>query len=287
MHRDNWDDLRFVLAVAETGSVSGAARRLGVNHATVIRRVAAFEESHGTELFERTAQGYQIPVDRQKVIDAAREVRDAVESVGRMLRGAEAQLSGVVRVTSTDTLCARILPQIVGQLLIELPEVRIELLSTNAHLDLSQLHADITIRPAQQLTEMLIGERSGELRVGVYAPKDKPEAPWLTLRGALSRSLFAGWVEDQQINENIDFEQRSGSDSFISLKEMVGNGLGRCILPHCIARHDPRLVLQEHDLPFSGVPLWVASHVDLRDSPRLRGVRKRLAEMLRTHPDLM
>ena len=57
MHNDNWDDLKFVLSVAETGSVSGAARRLGVNHATVLRRISAFEDAHGAEVFERSQQG--------------------------------------------------------------------------------------------------------------------------------------------------------------------------------------------------------------------------------------
>ncbi|MCB2152823.1 MAG: LysR family transcriptional regulator, partial [Rhodobacteraceae bacterium] len=60
MQRDNWDDLRFVLAVAEEGSVSGAARRLGVNHATVLRRIAAFEEATGVEIFDKTARGYAV-----------------------------------------------------------------------------------------------------------------------------------------------------------------------------------------------------------------------------------
>ncbi len=60
MHSDNWDDLRYVLAVAETGSVSGAARRLGVNHATVLRHVAAYEARHGIELFDKSARGYAV-----------------------------------------------------------------------------------------------------------------------------------------------------------------------------------------------------------------------------------
>ncbi|MBS0563422.1 MAG: LysR family transcriptional regulator, partial [Proteobacteria bacterium] len=72
--RANWDDLRFVLAVIQEGSVSAAARVIGVNHATVLRRVAAFEAAHGLALFDKTARGYRIPPDRAQVIEAARDV---------------------------------------------------------------------------------------------------------------------------------------------------------------------------------------------------------------------
>mgnify|MGYP000580855527 CR=1 FL=1 len=82
MHNDNWDDLRFVLAVAEAGTVSGAARVLGVNHATVLRRIAAFEERHGAPVFQRTQQGYVIRPDMLQVIEAAQEA-------GAAMRGAE------------------------------------------------------------------------------------------------------------------------------------------------------------------------------------------------------
>ena len=83
MHRANWDDLRYVLAVSTTGSLSGAARQLGVNHATVLRHVTAFEDAHGGPVFERTAQGYELLSDRARVIDAAREVANAMHSVER------------------------------------------------------------------------------------------------------------------------------------------------------------------------------------------------------------
>ena len=114
MHRDNWDDLRYVLAVSETGSVSAASRMLKVNQATVLRRIAAFEDRQGAEVFERSPQGYQVPSDRLRLVEAAREVRNAIDTVGRILQGAEAQLSGVVRVTSTDTFCISVLPDVVA-----------------------------------------------------------------------------------------------------------------------------------------------------------------------------
>ena len=78
MHSPDWDDLRFVLAVADCGTLSAAARVLNVTHATVLRRIQAFEEAHGGAVFERGAQGYRLLPERIRVIDAAREVAQAV-----------------------------------------------------------------------------------------------------------------------------------------------------------------------------------------------------------------
>ena len=78
--REDWDDLRMILAVAEAGSVSAAARGLGVNHATVLRRIAAFERATGIELFDKTARGYTVPEDRQRIVEAIGEVDAAIQS---------------------------------------------------------------------------------------------------------------------------------------------------------------------------------------------------------------
>jgi len=280
MHRDNWDDLRYVLAVAETGSVSAAARMLKVNHATVLRRIAAFEDRQGAEVFERSRQGYQVPSDRLRLVEAAREVRNAIDTVGRILQGAEAQLSGVVRVTSTDTFCISILPDVVAEITAESPELRIELQCTNAHLDLSRLHADISVRPALKLPDELTGNRAGVLGMRSYRPaKSDWTLPWLGVCGALSRSKAAEFMaEELQPGEIVN-----GADSFPVLREMVAAGLGKAILPNCLGDPDPR-VERMHEGPNEVyVPVWVASHADLADAPRLRNTRRRIAEALEPH----
>lgn len=282
MHSDstgrmNWDDLRFVLAVAEAGSVSAAARRLGVNHATVLRRIAAFEEAAGTTLFDRTAQGYAILPDRLRVIEAAREAGAAMEAVGRLLRGAEAQISGTVRVTSTDSLCQSVLPCIVASLSARAAGLRIDLLSTNAHLDLARLGADISIRPALRLPDDLVGEQAGQMGFAVYGAAGPVRTErWLSLRGMLARAPIAALLE-REVAED-DFS--GGSDSFVILREMAAAGLGRAVLPLCLGEDDARLSRRAVAFDLPPVPLWVASHADLAEAPRLRTVRRKLAQAL-------
>lgn len=274
MHSDNWDDLRFVLAVAEEGSVSAAARRLGVNHATVLRRVAAFEERHGLEMFEKSPRGYAIPPDRLRLIDAAREVESAVRSVERLISGRKAPLSGVVRVTSSDTFCVSVLPRMVEDMQRSATGLRIEILSTNAHLDLQRLHADITLRPALALPDDLRGEVAAECGFAIYAAPGVG-ARWLALSGPLARSAPADWMAESVANSEI----AGAADSFLVLREMAALGQGRAVLPCVLGDGDPRL--ERLDIArFAPIPLWVASHADLADTPRLLRIRRYMAEAL-------
>ena len=163
MHNANWDDLRFVLAVADNGSVSGASRELGVNHATVLRRVAAFEEAHGAEVFERTAAGYRVRPDRARMIEAARNAAQAVAAVGQLMKWAEGPRD-VVRLTSTDTLCNTVLADLPRTM----PRHEVSLLAANGHLDLSRLEADVTVRPATALPAGMSGRAVAELGFATY-----------------------------------------------------------------------------------------------------------------------
>ena len=109
MHKLHWDDLRFVLAVADTGSVNAAAKVLDVNHATVLRRIASFEESCGGPVFERNRSGYRLRPNRAPVIEAARLAAKHVSSAEALMQGRHDQLGQMLRITSTDTFCQTVL----------------------------------------------------------------------------------------------------------------------------------------------------------------------------------
>lgn len=277
MHRHNWDDLRFVLSVAETGSVSAAARALGVNHATVLRRVAAFEERNGIAVFLRTPTGYEVPGDRRPLIEAAREAAAAHLAIARLAAGVRSPLEGAVRITSTDTFCSTVLPAAIARIRAEAPDLRLDLMSSNAHADLARVEVEIAVRPAAALPEELKGEQAAELGFAVYAPRAAPEVlRWLGLEGALARSRAAEWMA-ATVPES---QCSGGADSFVTLREMAAAGQGRAALPCILGDGDHRLVRLDGAMPDLSVPVWVASHVDLADVPRLAAVRARLVEAL-------
>ena len=268
MHKDNWDDLRFVLAVAEIGSVNAAARRLGVNHATVLRRIAAFEAREGTEIFERTSQGYRVPLEKADLITAAKEVEQAVQSARRLIRGSDAPLEGQVRVTSTDSLCQTVLPEYLAALRCEFPGVQVDLVSSNTHLDLAKLDADLTVRPAAALPDGLSGHTTAAFQFAVYGSKDGA-SDWLGLSGPIARSAAGLWIRDHV--KGAAFV--ASADSFVALAAMAAGGLGQTILPTLLGDAEPRLARREVDKLPKDIPIWVATHADLANTPRIRAVQ--------------
>lgn len=269
MRRMDWDDLRYVLAVAREGSLSGAARRLGVNHATVLRRITAFEQGQEISLFDRTARGYRVAPRRRRVMAAIEAMEGAALGVERAITATRSPLAGVVRVTSTDTFCYAVLPPILAGIHAQAEGLMVELNSMNLHADLSRLDADIAIRPARSLPPELTGVRAGRLGFAVYAAPGAGER-WLALSGQLRQAAPAQWMAEQV--EEGDIAGRA--DSFLVLREMAARGQGRAILPCVLGDEDARLVRLEGAMPPMAVDIWVASHVDLAEVPRIRAVRE-------------
>ena len=282
MHNANWDNLRYVLAVADRGSLSAAAKTLGVNHATVLRRVAAFEEEHGGPVFEKTASGYRVLADRARVIEAAREVANAMVSVERLMDGARAPVRGVVRISSTDSLCQVVLPSFMARMQAALPELRLDYFSSNAHLDFARLQADIAVRPAERLPDELSGETNVHLTFRAYSAPSRPGG-WVGMAGPLVRSAPAAWMAANVEPEAI----AGGADSFVVLRELCRAGVGVAILPVYLGEGVPGLVARPELMADIRVPVWVASYTELRDVPRIRIVREHLLAHLAEQADLL
>lgn len=281
MHNENWDDLRFVLAVADTGSVLQASRHLNVNHATVLRRIAAFEERCGTALFERTSQGYRMLADRAHIIQAAQAAEVAMQEVHRLASGGRLTLEGTVSVTSTDTLCGEVLPRFVAAMRLEEHNLAITLLSSNRHLDLSRGQASIAIRPSLQLPDGMVGERATDLGLAAYAA-DRTQDDWLGLSGPLSRSVAATWID-----ANVSADQiTTSADSFLTLQSMAALGLGIAVLPCFIGDRDKRLTRLPNVMSRLSVPLWVAHHAEAIETQQMRIVKHRLIRFLSEQIDL-
>lgn len=275
MNRFDWDDVRVMRAVAEAGSLSGAARALGVNHATVLRRVSSFEQATGVTVFDRTARGYRVAPRRGRIIAAMQAMEEAALGVARALDAARAPLAGTVRVTSTDTLCLTVLAPIVARLMSAAEGLTIELNAQNQPADLGRLDADIAVRPALELPAGLVGARAGRLRFSVYAAPGG-EAGWLGFGGTLHRSAPSAWLD-----RNVGKAEIAGrADSFPVLREMAAAGQGRAILPCVLGDGDRRLVRIDDILPQMHVDVWVASHADLAQVPRIRAVRDMLLRAL-------
>ena len=137
-----WDDYRTVMAVAQAGSLSGAARRLGVSHATVFRRLGEIERRIGARLFERSRTGYAPTIAGEDVLRAAVRIEAEVLGVERRIGGQDLRPSGTVRLTTTDTLLTGLLSPMLAAFRREHPEIALEVAVSNEVFDLTRREAD-------------------------------------------------------------------------------------------------------------------------------------------------
>ncbi|WP_170525588.1 LysR family transcriptional regulator [Ruegeria arenilitoris] len=275
MNNQNWDDIRYALAVSRHGSLNAAATALGVTHATVLRRVAAFERRHGCMIFQKNPSGYSALPEARAILSAMENVEDAVLSVERAIVGADRSPTGRVRIASTDSLCQLVLPGILNRISALYPGLELSLLSGNNHHDLSRLTADIAVRPSIRLGEDLVGERAGALAFGVY-DDGSSYRKWMRLDGALSGSVPARWMAEHVRDEDTTI----GADSFLVLQQMAATGVGKAFLPTFIGDADPRLRRAPDMDPEIEVPLWVATLEEIARTPRFAVVQRALVEYL-------
>ena len=267
--RGNWDDLRFVLAVADAGSVAGAARLLAVNHATVLRRIAAFETRHGLRVFDKTAQGYRVAEDRRALIEAMREAGGALAAVERLIADERPAVGTAIRITTTDSLSIGPLPAICGRLAAA-QKADVDFAMSNAHTDFARLQADIAVRPAARLPDELPGESPVSMHFAVFEAEGGGLDADLGLSGRLGRIAGAEAAQPAACR----------ADSFVALATLAQAGQGRAILPTHLGRTIPGLARLDRAAGIAPVPVWVASHRDIHRSARLVRARRFIFEAL-------
>jgi len=271
----NWDDLRLILAVVREGTLSGAARRLGVTHSTVFRRLGAIEEQIGVRLFERFRDGYVATPAGESAAEAAARLEDEVLTLERRLSGQDLRPSGVVRITTTDTLGTILMRHL--PVMRELhPEIRLEVGISNAMANLTRREADIAIRPTQEPPEILVGRRIADIAHAIYGSKaylsrrqnKEPSAhDWIALDDALASTVIGRWIHENLRAAHITCRV----DALPALRDAALAGLGLALLPCYLGDPTPglhRITQKTMTEPRSS--LWLLTHDDLRRTARIR-----------------
>ena len=283
MHRDlAWDDLRFVLAVGRSGSLSGAARALRVNHSTVFRRIGQVEERLGVRLFDRLPDGYAPTPAGEALIGLGGRIDEDVVALERRLAGEDLRPSGVVRVTTTDTLL-QFMAAICARFRILQPLIQIELIVGQERLDLSRRDADVALRPTSLPPETLVGRRLSGIAAAVYGtqaylstrPENTPfgEHDWLGYDDSLSHLTADRWLRERVRPERFVLR----SNNFLALREAALAGMGLVLLPCYLADYQPALHRLGEPLPELLTDLWLLVHDDLRRTARIRAVMDHVA----------
>ena len=282
----NWDDLRHFLAIRDRGSISGAAARLGVNHSTVLRRIASLEQTLGVRLFERLPSGYAPTAAGHELAERLAGVSEQIEAAERRSAGGDLEIKGVLRLTTTDTLVHGLLMPALTRFCERHPRVQLQVAINNTFMNLTQREADVAVRGSNRPPENLIGRRVGNIRTAPYASRaylkslrrdaSADDWRWVALDESLAHLEQAKWLRTNVAVERIAMRL----DSLVAMVDAVvaGAGVGMLLTPLADARDG--LVRLAEPLPQLDTQLWVLTHPDLRDVARVRALTDHLFDTL-------
>lgn len=282
----NWDDVRIFLAIVRSGQILAASKRLGLNHATLSRRLTSLEEALKTRLFIRRTNGCELTEDGSRFLIAAERMEAEMLDVQASLGRGDAAISGTVRIGAPDGFGVSFLAPRLGKLTARHPELKIELVPVPRSFSLSQREADIAITIERPEQGRLIFSKLIDYSLGLYASKSYVEENGEpdTVE-ALKRHRRIGYVEDLIFSPSLNFTGEIMRDwdagfaisSAIGQTEAVRSGAGIGILHDYIARGDADLVrlLPEISIHRS---YWTAFHENARQLARVRTVVEFLQE---------
>jgi len=268
-----WGDIPFVLAVCEAGTLSGAARKLGVNHSTVFRRLEGVEKRLGVTLFERLNHGYVMTAAGEHFFRRARILDEGVTAIQRELGGQDLRLEGRLSVTTTDSLVYSLAP-VFQSFQQRYPDVELQLLSGTRALDLMQREADVAVRPTQHPPEHWIGRSVLPI---AYAPYAHPEYVKFLRKAPREEHRWIRLVDDlnQSPMSKVTAQHKAAdapvtiASALMSVFDLVRGGLGVAALPCYLGENSAELVrLQEPESGFNS-ELWLLSHPDIRRSAKV------------------
>jgi DNA-binding transcriptional LysR family regulator len=289
MEKPDWSSYRAFLAVLREGSLSGAARTLGLTQPTLGRQIAGLEQTLGAALFTRSPRGL-MPTDvAQNLRPHAEAMEAAAGAMQRAASGGTNEAAGVVRITASEIIGAEVLPPLLAQFRRAYPAIKVELDLSNRVEDLLHGVADIAVRMVRPSQDALVARRVGEVGIGLYAHRRYlAAAPPLTSLTALAHDhaligfdrgtpLLHDFLARMPIT-HADFALRCDSD--LGQLAAIRAGVGIGFIQHGIARRDPDLVpifTQEVGITLD---MWLALHEDLRTNKRLRLMMDHLSEGL-------
>ena len=287
-----WELYRSFLGVLDHGSLSGAARALGVAQPTVGRHVAAMEKSLGLSLFTRSQTGFMPTEAAQSLRMYAETMRSTVAALERAAASQGGGVSGSVRVTASDVVGVEILPPIVARLRDQHPGLAVELALTDRVQDLVRREADIAVRMMRPRQGLLVARRVGQVMLGLHAHQN-----YLSRRGTpksiadLADHALIGFDEItafiREAGKKFSVWRREAfamrTDSALAQLALIRSGAGIGVCQAAIAQRDDKIVRvlpKQFALPLE---TWVTMHKDLRNNPRCRVTFDALVEGLGQH----
>ena len=279
-------DLETVLALVRGGTLAGAGERLGVDASTVFRSLQRIERGLGQALFERSRSGYRAFELAQSLAEHAEQLELALDSARSAAQLRPDEVSGTVRVSTTDTILHGLVAPALKDLRALHPLLSFELHTGNELASLARRDADIAVRATKRPPQHLVGQHVGPIRVALFAAKKGPikryadveagRAPWVAPDDALPGHPSVVWrkrhfpkvVPSYRVN------------SILTVMELVGLGLGVGVVPLFLAKSHSNLTQLTEVLDECQTELWLLTHPESRHLRRVSAVYGHLARVL-------
>lgn len=285
----NWSDLKYFLAVARTGSLSGAAGQLNSSPATVSRRLGELERALELKLFSRHANGYILTDDGSGLMDRAEAAETAMLRVERAAAGRGETASGQVRLATAENIANQLIIPALATFNAQFPDVVVEIHTGVRSVNLTRREADIALTMNRPRQGNVLVKKVGELGYGIYGSlqcvKGLDEA-----RGLSEQDVdFIGWAEEYGHLDVAAWSKDvfgAQSPSFIthSLRaQVIGarEGLGLAVLPCILGDAEPGLIEVEGAFERRCQDIWLVTHQDLRQSMRVVAVFEFIEQLVR------
>lgn len=289
----DWNRARAFLVTAEEGSLSAAARALGMTQPTLGRQVDALEAELGVALFERAGRGLILTPAGLELLDHVRAMGEAATRLSIAAAGQTQKLEGKVSITASEVYAALLLPPILARLRREEPGIEIDVIATSATRDLRRREADIAVRNFRPTEPDLVARKLRDVPARLYATPGylarigNPATPHELSRGEFISIDNTGALVKGFNAMGLNLTERNFpifTDNYLVMWEYTKRGLGIGVLDANIGDAEPAVVRALPDLEPLVFPIWLVAHRDLTTSRRIRRVFDILAEELGRAP---
>lgn len=277
----NWDDLKLFLAVARTGSISGGAKLLNIQHSTVSRRLRKLETKLGARLLERKNTGYELTAAGIQVKQAADRMESEVLHMDGVVLNKDSILSGSLKVSAINNMASTVLMPVFASFSRANPQIELSVSVSNLDISLSQREADIAIRLTNTPTDTLIGKRLVTVASTIYGSRDYlkqhndkgGEPKWIGVECCM---FHKSWTRHSCGEHTHNFI----SDDTLLTLSAIREGLGISYLPCFMGDVDPQLERYCNPDPSHNLGLWILIHPDLKRTARVLAFRNHMAQSI-------
>ncbi len=283
----NWDDMRLFLAVARIGSISGAAKKLEVQHSTVSRRLRKLEGKLGARLIERKKNGFELTLAGENVKQAANRMETEVLHMDSIVLGKDSNLVGSLKVTAINNMASTVLMPMFASFSKTYPQVDLHIVVSNLDSSLSQREADVAIRLTNSPTDTLIGKRLITVASTIYGSREylkllreeSGEPRWI---GVECCNFHKSWTKHSRGEQAHSFI----SDDTLLTLSAIRQGLGVSYLPCFMGDTDPELERFCEPDPSHNLGLWILLHPDLKHTARVLAFRDHMVNSIESEREL-